>query len=226
MKLLVIVPAYNEAPVIFKTLQDIKQTTQKLDPDIVVVNDGSKDLTEAEAKRAKVVVLTHRINRGLGGAIGTGLEYAKRHDYDLAVTIDADGQHDPKDIQRVIQPITEGRADVVIGSRFKTKQQHMPLDRKLLLMISNALTWALFGRTATDSLSGFRAFNKKAIQYIRLKTERMEVSNELFAEIKRLNLSLEEVPIQVLYTDYSRAKGQTNANALNIVFKLILRLFR
>jgi hypothetical protein len=102
----------------------------------------------------------------------------------------------------------------------------MPSDRRLLNSLANTLTFVLFGVTTTDSQSGFRAFNRKAIQAIALKTQRMEVSSEIFAEIKRLNLRFSEVPISVIYTDYSRQKGQQNSNKWSVGYKLMLRLFR
>lgn len=227
MKLLIIVPAYNEAPVIASTLSDIRRHTKTLSTKkIVVIDDGSTDETFQKATNQKVSVLRHRLNRGLGGAIGTGLAYAKRHHFDIAVTIDADGQHDPRDIHTIIKPITQGKADVVIGSRSLNRKNQIPLDRRLLHFGSNFITQLLFSQSTTDSQSGFRAFNSQAINHIQIKTERMEVSSELFSEIKRLQLKLAEVPIKVLYTDYSRAKGQSNTNAIPILYKLVLRLFR
>jgi len=226
MKYLVIVPAYNESQVIFRTLTNLKQTLKKSPKfDIVVVDDGSTDSTYKEAKKAKVTVLQHKLNRGLGGALSTGLEYAKRNHYNLAITFDADGQHDPKDIIRAIRPIEKNQADVVIGTRTRGKG-HMPIDRSILNWSSNIFTWVLFGVWTTDSQSGFRAFSKNALQLIQIKTQQMEVSSEFFAEIKRNNLRLIEVPIKVIYTKYSRAKGQTNMNALNVFVKLLLRLAR
>jgi hypothetical protein len=116
--------------------------------------------------------------------------------------------------------------DLVIGSRMLQGVLEMPSDRRLLNSLANALTFVLFGVTTTDSQSGFRAFNRKAIQAIALKTQRMEVSSEIFAEIKRLNLRFSEVPISVIYTDYSRQKGQQNSNKWSVGYKLMLRLFR
>src|SRR5690606_31667259 len=118
------------------------------------------------------------------------------------------------------------RADIVIGSRSLGAKKHMPFDRQLILKASNLLTLLLFGQSTSDSLSGFRAFGTRAINSVALRTERMEVSNEIFSEIKRLKLRLEEVPIKVIYTEYSRSKGQSNTNSFNIVLKLLLRLFR
>lgn len=226
MKLLIIVPAYNEATVLSQTLKGIRKVTDPLGADLLVVDDGSVDETFQVAQASQVAVVRHVLNRGLGGAIGTGLEYAKRHKYDLAVTIDADGQHYPQDIKRLIRPIITQKAEVVIGSRFMGNLESMPPDRRFILFCSNSLTWILFGQKTSDSLSGFRAFGQRAIKSIQIKTERMEVSNEFFSEIKRLNLRLAEVPIKVIYTDYSKAKGQANSNAVNVIWKLLLRLFR
>lgn len=226
MKILVIIPAYNEASVIYQTIRSLCAEIQSLHADVLVVDDGSTDGTGSEALRAGVNLVTHVLNRGLGGAIGTGLMYARKHHYDIAVTFDADGQHEPTDIKKVIAPIKNDKADVVIGTRYHNSNKNMPWDRQLILRASNFFTYLLFGQQTTDSLSGFRAFNGQAIQQIQIKTDRMEVSNELLSEIKRLQLRLTEVPITVIYTEYSRAKGQSNSNAINIIIKLLLRLFR
>jgi len=115
---------------------------------------------------------------------------------------------------------------VVIGSRLLSAGAKMPFWRRVNNQAFNLLTKILFGVTTTDSLSGFRAFNKKAIQLIKLKTERMEVSNEFFSEIKRRRLRFAEVPIKVIYTDYSLAKGVKPGNVFAILFRLVLRLLR
>lgn len=227
MKQLIIVPAFNESAVIQQTLTDLKQVLKaKSEFDIVVIDDGSTDATASKARKANVIVLRHRLNRGLGGALSTGLEFAKRNNYDLAITFDADGQHDPNDILKAIQPIKAHQADVVIGTRTRSKAGHMPFDRVIINHISNLVTWILFGVWTSDSQSGFRAFSKKALQHIEVKTQNMEVSSELFAEIKKHHLKWTEVPINVIYTNYSRSKGQTNLNALNVLVKLLLRLAR
>lgn len=223
-KFLVIIPAFNEASVIGKTIQGVRRSLK--DAKILVVNDGSIDATAIEAEKSGAIVVNHPINRGLGGALGTGLYWAKVRDIDSAVTFDADGQHDPNDIQKVLDPIMSGNADVVIGTRTESGWGEIPWDRKIVLTLSNWLTWWLFGITTTDSTSGLRAFNRKAIEKIQIKTDQMEVSNEFFYEIKRCKLRLKEIPIKVMYTEYSRSKGQKNSNAVNVGVKLLLRLFR
>lgn len=191
-----------------------------------MVDDGSTDSTGRMAQKAGALVLRHPINRGLGGALGTGLYWAKIHDVELAVTFDADGQHDPRDISKILNPLIANRVDVVIGSRAKEGWREIPTDRKIILTMSNLLTWWLFGLRTTDSLSGLRAFNRKAIESLQLRTDQMEVSNEFFSEIRRKKLRLAEVPIRVIYTEYSRSKGQKNSNAIDVGLKLLLRLFR
>ena len=227
MNQLVIVPAYNEAEVIRKVLTGLKSQLRKLGEfEIVVVDDGSTDETYQEAKKANVTILRHPINRGLGGALGTGLYYAKQKRAKLVVTFDADGQHDPKDIAKVISPILKREADVVIGSRMMKGAKQIPWDRRLLLLGSNIITQLLFSVRTSDSQSGFRAFSGKAIRNLSVRTQEMEVSSELFSEIKRLKLRVAEVPISVIYTQYSRKKGQSNLNALGVLARLLLRLAR
>lgn len=227
MKLTVIIPAYNEERVITKVLTDLKKVLQKFgEYEIVVIDDGSSDKTGALARKQGATVLRHLINRGLGGALGTGLAFTKRKNAQLVVTMDADGQHDPKDLKKVIKPIIQANADVVIGSRLLKGTSRIPLDRLAVLKASNLLTQLLYSIKTSDSQSGFRAFSKKAISEIKIITQEMEVSTELFSEIKRLKLRLSEVPIKVIYTPYSKGKGQSNLNAVSVVARLILRLAR
>ena len=227
-KLFVFLPAFNEAQVIGKVLKDTKRTLKKVPgfrTRLVVVDDGSQDKTSLEARKAGATVLRHVLNRGLGGALSTGLAYAKKHQTDIMVTIDSDGQHDPKDILKGLKPILKDQADVVIGSRL-LGQKGMPWDRIIISWAGSLITFFLFEIWTSDSQSGFRVFNKKAIEKIEVKTQGMEVSSELFGEIERNYLRFAEVPIQVIYTDYSRSKGQSNLNAVQVLIKLILRIFR
>ena len=222
---LVIIPAFNESKVIGETIRGVRRVLGK-QATILVVDDGSTDTTRFVARRAGAMVVHHPVNRGLGGALGTGLYWAKAHDVDTVVTFDADGQHDASDLPHVLLPIRRGDADVVIGSRTLSGWRDIPIDRKIIIAGSNMLTWWLFGVKMSDSLSGFRAFNRQAIEQIQLRTDRMEVSNEFFFEMKRNRLRLSEVPIQVIYTEYSRLKGQKNSNIFDVTLNLLLRLFR
>ncbi|HKZ35460.1 MAG TPA: glycosyltransferase family 2 protein [Patescibacteria group bacterium] len=227
-RLIIILPAFNESTVIIGVIKAIRTVIPdfKLKTDIVVVNDGSSDDTAKKAAAAGAFVLTHRINRGLGASLGTGLAFAKKVGADLAITMDSDGQHDPADLRQMLKPLISGKADVVIGSRLLNREEEMPFLRRLNNKAFNGLTWILFGILTTDSLSGFRGFSKKAINNIGLKTERMEVSNEFFSEINKHKLKFTEVPIKVIYTPYSIAKGVKPGNVFAIIFRLLLRLVR
>lgn len=226
MKLLIILPAYNEEEKIGEVLKDIPRRIKGISEiEKLVIDDGSTDKTSEIALKSKATVLKHVINRGLGGAIGTGFEFARNDKADIVVTFDSDGQHRPQDIEPLIKPILDKKADVVIGSRF-IKLKEMPPDRMLINLLSNIATFLLFGIYTSDSQSGLRAFNKNAISKIDIKTQRMEVSSEIFKEIKRNNLKFTEIPIQAIYTEYSRRKGQKNTNAIPTFYKLFLRLVR
>jgi len=226
VKLVIIVPAYNEGKVIYGVLKSLPKKIDGISKiEVVVVNDGSQDNTQQQAQKTKLKTLNHVVNRGLGAAIKTGLHYAQNCNADAALTFDSDGQHNPKDIQNVIQPIIAGQADLVIGSRFK-KSQKIPVDRLILNWLANIATLILFGITSTDTQSGFRAFSKKAINHIDYKSDRMEFSSEILVEAKKHKLQILEVPVNAIYTDYSRNKGQKNTNAISIFSKYLIRLLR
>lgn len=219
MKLFVVIPAYNEESTIAKVIKDVKKRGYR---NIVVVDDGSSDKTYRLAKSQNVTVLRHILNRGLGGALGTGIRYALEKGADIIVTFDADGQHDPGDIARLVAPVKNKKADVVIGSRM-LKPEGMPLLRKIGNYGLNFITRSLFGVWTTDSQSGLRCFSRKAAEIIEIKTNRMEVSSEIIKEVGHKKLKLKEVPIKAIYTDYSMKKGQTHFNAFRILTKLVLR---
>lgn len=226
MKLAIVIPAFNESAVIYNVLKSLpKKLSGIARTEILVIDDGSRDTTYNEAIRAKVQVVQHAINRGLGAAIKTGLEWAKANNFDILITFDGDGQHDPKDIETVIKPVLEKRADLVIGSRF-LKKQKIPLDRFIINWFANLATLILFGVFSTDSQSGFRAFSKKAINLIEFKADRMEFSSEILLEAKKHSLSITEVPIKAIYTSYSRAKGQKNTNAIPVLTRFLVKLLR
>jgi glycosyltransferase involved in cell wall biosynthesis len=220
-----IVPAFNEGRVIGATLANLPAAFAGVDEvTIVVVDDGSTDDTAAVVQAcgdARVVLLRHVINRGLGGALGTGLEYARRAGADYVVTYDADGQHAPEDIAAVLAPLLRGDADAVIGSRL-LRPQGMPWYRIAGNWGLNLFTYFVFGMWTTDSQSGMRGFSRTALERIEVRLDRMEVSSEFVKEIRRLRLRYAEVPIRAIYSDYSLAKGQSNWNAFNILIRLVL----
>lgn len=227
VKSVIILPAFNESQIIEKVIATLPHKIKGITKlQVLVVDDGSMDSTAQIANDKKnVIVLRHIINRGLGAAIKTALQWAKKENYDIAITFDSDGQHDPGDIEKVVKPIIFKKADLVIGSRFK-KNQNLPSDRKIINWLANFITFIMFGVFSSDSQSGLRAFSKKAIELIDFKADRMEFSSEILVEAKRNNLKVVEVPIKAIYTNYSRAKGQKNTNALPIFTRLLLKMFR
>ena len=217
MKVVALIPAYNEA----MTLGEVLESTKPFVDKIIVVNDGSSDRTGQIALTHGALVVTHVINRGLGAAIGTGFAAAQKIGADVVVTLDADGQHEPKEIPKFVKVIEAG-ADMVIGSRM-LKRSGMPWYRQIANVLGNLVTFFLFGAWVTDSQSGYRAFNKFALSKIKIQTNRMEVSSEIVAEAKRNNLDLVEIPIRAIYTDYSLSKGQSFFVGLKTLVKLVLK---
>ncbi len=222
MKILIAIPAYNEEKALAKTLRGVKKCGYK---NILVVNDGSTDNTKEVAQVAKAYVLSHYKNMGLGVGIRTAILFAKKQKYDALVTFDADGQHDAADIKKILKPVVFGKSDVVVGTRNYHLPQ-VPYIRRIILFCSNIYTKILFGIYSRDSQSGFRAMSRRAINSINPKGERMEISSEIFYEIKRHGLKYTEVPIKVIYTKYSLSKGQKNSNLFNVGFRLFLKAFR
>jgi UDP-N-acetylglucosamine---dolichyl-phosphate N-acetylglucosaminyltransferase len=219
MKTTIVMPAYNEEKMIAAAISSLKAQGYH---EIIVVDDGSRDRTAEIALASGAIVYRHSINRGLGGALGTGIRAALMTDAEIIVTFDSDGQHDARDIAKLIAPIMSGKADAVIGSRL-LKPKGMPIVRRIGNFGLNLLTWGLFGIWTTDSQSGLRAFSREAAGKIQINTNRMEVSSEIIKEIGRNKLRFREVPVKAIYTEYSLQHGQSNLNALRIVSKLILK---
>ena len=228
--LMVVIPAYNEEQIIASTVSGVKAQLREpplacLPSKVIVIDDGSKDSTFQQAKQEGVTVLKHHTNLGLGAALKTGFKVAWRSRATMVVTFDADGQHDPHDIPRLIGPLLDDTADIVVGSRLLNADQ-VPLDRRVILWSANVLTWLLFGVWTTDSQSGLRALNRQALARVRICTTRMEVSSEIIAQVGRAGLRLAEVPVTPIYTEYSRSKGQRIWNGFNIAYKLFLKRVR
>lgn len=219
-----IIPAYNEGTVIKEVVKNLGRTfeTSGLSYHIVVVDDGSKDNTAEQARQGGAHVVSHILNSGSGGATATGLSYAQQHGFVIAATLDADGQHDPQDVLNGIKLIQKEQQDLLIGSRLITKKG-MSRVKQIGNKGLSAITYMLFGVNVTDSQSGLRIFSERALQDLKWKTSGYEFCSEMLWRAKQLNLSIGEYPIKAIYTDYSRAKGQNNWNAFNIIKSLVRR---
>lgn len=218
MKTYIVIPAYNEEKSIVKVVQGLKKAGHK---DIIVVDDGSRDNTKEEAKKAGAHVLQHLMNRGQGAALKTGIDAAISLGADIIVTFDADGQHQAKDIPNIVKPVEKKEVDVALGSRFLETKAKIPLVRKIFLKGGALIIWLLYGIRLTDSHNGFRALSRKAAQAIELRSDKMEHASEILDEIYRKKLKYKEVPVEILYTEYSMQHGQSTWNAFNILFKMI-----
>jgi glycosyltransferase involved in cell wall biosynthesis len=221
MKLAVVIPAYNEEFAIGQVIQHVMSVDlHGIEKKIIVVDDGSSDKTGNIAEVKGALVVRHILNRGYGGAVGTGIAAALRWGADLVVTCDADGQHSPDDIGRIIEPIRSGRVDVVFGSRM-VDSRGMPRTRRIANHLANLATWILLGTSTTDSQSGLRAFSRSAAAQIRITSNKYECSSEICGEVKRLHLRSLDVPVKIIYTDYSMSKGQGFHMGLKTLFRLI-----
>jgi glycosyltransferase involved in cell wall biosynthesis len=224
LRVCVVLPAYNEATVIRDVIKNIRTALNKTsyEYEIVVVNDGSKDATTTEALDGGAKVIEHILNTGAGGATATGLSYANQNKFDFAVTMDSDGQHLPGDVIKGIKHAHKTNTDLSIGSRLidtKGMSRVKVLGNKGLSYV----TYVLFGINVTDSQSGLRVFSKKALSTLRWKTSGYEFCSEMLWRASQLNLIIDEYPISAVYTEYSKAKGQNNWNAINIVKSLVRR---
>ena len=218
-KIFVIIAAYNEEKSIAKVIKDLHNHNYK---NVIVVDDGSKDRTAEIAKRAGATVLKHIINRGQGAALKTGIDYALGKGADIVVTFDADGQHLASEIKNLVKPVKEGKVDAALGSRFLRKIK-MPFIRRVFLKGGAFIFLIMYGIKLTDSHNGFRVLSRKALQKMELKTDGMEHASEIVEEIAKKKIRYKEIPVTILYTDYSKARGQSDWNAFRIFFRMVIK---
>lgn len=224
LRVAVIIPAYNEAKVIRKVVSDAREVFSKsrFTIDIILIDDGSKDSTYIEALKGGAKVIKHILNSGAGGATATGLSYANQNGYDIAATMDADGQHLPEDVLKGINISSNNNVDLLIGSRL-INNEGMSFVKTWGNKGLSLITYLLFGINTTDSQSGLRIFSKRALMELRWRTSGYEFCSEMLWRAKQLGLNIDEYPISSIYTEYSKAKGQNNWNGVNIVKSLIVR---
>jgi len=224
-KIVVVLPAYNEASVIGDVLCRIPPRIDGMSVTAVVIDDGSSDNTAEIARQNGAVVFRHLTNLGVGAATITGLRAAQDLNADVVVTMDSDGQHDPEEIQDLVRCLVNGPFDAVIGSRLLSPQG-MPATRFMANLLLNAVTFAVYGKIVSDSQSGFKVFSRTALNRMKLNASGYEICSEIIGELYRNNLRYKSLPVRAVYTTYSHAKGQHFLNGVNIILGLLMRLMR
>lgn len=220
-----IIPVYNEAQVI----RGVVNSLSKYFDNIVCVDDGSKDGSHKEIAKTKAVLLRHPVNLGQGGALQTGLEYARTHlGVDYFVTFDADGQHRVEDAVAMLNILRNGEHDVVMGSRFigdEKNQSNIPVLKRLLLRFAVMFSNRTSGLKLTDTHNGLRAFNRWFAEQLQITMLDMSHASEIIETVATTGARWLEHPVTINYTAYSMAKGQSMVNAINIVFDSMLKRF-
>lgn len=217
----IVVPAFNEASVIGDVIADIRSVFDH----VVLVDDGSKDNTGDIALRAGAHVVQHPVNLGQGAAIQTGVEYARRRPgAQVFATFDADGQHRLKDVVRMIDRLSTGEVDLVVGTRFaEPTASKPPLLKRIILRVAVLLSPSGRQLGLTDAHNGLRVFNKKVADELNITMNRMSHASEIITLAVENGWRVGEEPVEILYTDYSKSKGQPLLNGVNIVFDGLLR---
>jgi glycosyltransferase involved in cell wall biosynthesis len=223
MRKAAIVPAYNEARSIAGVVTELRAAQPEFE--IVVVSDGSSDETAAVARRAGAEVVELPFNLGIGGAVQTGIEWARRRGCELAVQVDGDGQHDPREIDKLLQPILVGTADVAVGTRFAGEKTYRPsIARRIGIGVFAGLVSLIVRQRMTDTTSGFRAMNERAIELFAEEYPYDYPEVEATVLIFRHRLRLVEIPVTMRQREAGRS-SITVFRSLYYMSKVSLALF-
>lgn len=220
-KTVVVVPAYNEGPVIGAVVTALCARF----PNVVVVNDGSSDDTLAALRGLPAEVVSHAVNLGQGAALQTGITYALARGAEYIVTFDADGQHRVDDAVAALCEVGGGACDAACGSRFLGAAPNIPRVRRLLLKAAILAANLTTNVKLTDVHNGLRAFTRKAAACLDITQNGMAHASEITTSLRRNGMVIHEVPVHVLYTEYSLGKGQSSANVINVLIDLFAGRF-
>ncbi|WP_115726936.1 glycosyltransferase family 2 protein [Actinomyces culturomici] len=216
----VVVPLYNEASVV----GDVVSEVRRVFPNVVCVDDGSRDDSAEVAESAGALVVRHPINLGQGAALQTGFDFVMRSTGGRFVaTFDADGQHSVDDVVAMRKKALAEDLAIVFGSRFlEGASREMSGFRRLVLRTAAAMTRLRTGARLTDAHNGLRLLDRRALASIRLRHNRMAHASEIVEQLIASKLPWAEMPVHIRYTDYSKAKGQSLLNSVNILVELFL----
>lgn len=211
----VVIPVYNEGPMIADVVSGVLKTF----PNVVCVDDGSRDDSAAQVATTGAHLVRHAVNLGQGAALATGLRYAlNRAGGRYFVTFDADGQHQVADVLSMLEPARAGEADVVLGSRFLGTQRTVPLVKRVVLRVIAAVSPTSRRLRLTDTHNGLRVFARRAAEDLKITQNGMAHASEITGWLARSEFRVVERPVTIQYTDYSRSKGQSLINGVNILF--------
>ncbi len=223
MRMLVIIPAYNEERNIPGVIGDLRRNAPGAD--IVVVNDGSSDGTSQCARALGIKVLNLPVNLGIGGAMQAGYHYANRHDYAIAVQFDADGQHQAGEIEKLLRPLAAGESDMVVGSRFLIAGSYRAtFARKAGMRIFSFLVSVILGMRVTDTTSGFRAVNRRVIEYYTRQYPEDYPEVEALVLVHKQGMRIREVPV-VMRERTSGRSSITPVRSAYYMVKVMLAVF-
>lgn len=216
----VVVPVFNEDQVVASVVDEVLESF----PNVVCVDDGSSDRSVAEVLRTCAHLVRHPTNLGQGAALQTGLTYAlMQPGAHYFVTFDSDGQHRVEDVRAMVEVARTGSADVVLGSRFLVAHKDVPVLKRAVLRVAVALSTANRQLHLTDAHNGLRVFSRPAAQGLRITMNGMAHASEIVSYLARTKLRVKEIPVSIRYTEYSRSKGQSLVNGVNILFDLSVR---
>lgn len=216
----VVIPLYNEASVV----QDVIAGLRPRFHHIVCIDDGSTDGSADAARRAGATVVSHPVNLGQGAALQTGIAYALGHpSAEYIVTFDADGQHRVEDAVAMVDVARRADLAIVFGSRFLDDRTKPGWMKQVILKTAVWVTNKTTGLRLTDAHNGLRVIRRDAAAHVQLKQDRMAHATEIVLQLGNTGLPWAEHPVELLYTDYSKAKGQSVLNSVNILVDLVVR---
>lgn len=215
-----VVPMFNEGSVIASVVTELRKSI----PNVVCIDDCSTDDSATQAESAGAVVVRHPINLGQGASLQTGFEFVRSiPEMTEVVTFDADGQHQVADALAMVQKLRDEKLDIVIGSRFLDDRTDMSRLKRAVLRLATAYTRMTTGMALTDAHNGLRVISRDLLMKMQLKQNRMAHASELVDQVRLHEAKWAEHPTHIVYTDYSRGKGQSVLNSVNILVEIIFK---